>query len=109
RPAEGARAREEGAAPARGGAAPAAEDRLRAQARLLDPRRRVAPRRVGAVRARRPLARDAGAPGLLPARRGGTRPRRPRLRPRGPQPPALGPARLHALARAARRAHSPTD
>ena len=31
-------------------------------------------------------------------------PRRPRRRPRRPQPPALGPARVHALARAPRRA-----
>src|SRR5207244_8035787 len=109
RPAEGARAREEGAAPARGRAAPAAEDRPRAQARLLDPRERLAARRAGAVRARRPLARDRRAPGLLPAGRGRTCPRRPRLGPRGPKPTALGPPRLHALAPEPRRAHAPTS
>ena len=32
--------------------------------------------------------------------------RRPRRRPRGPEPPALGPARVHALARAARGANA---
>src|SRR5439155_22127744 len=103
---EGARPGEEGAAAARGSATPAAEDRLRAQARLLDPGRCLAAWRARAVRARRPRTRHPRAAGLLPPRRGATRPRRPRLRPRGPKPPALGLARLHALARAACRAHT---
>ncbi len=41
----------------------------RTQARLLDPRRRVAARRARAVRARDALRRDDPPPGLLPARR----------------------------------------
>ena len=50
-------------------AAPPARDRARPQARVLDPGRRLAPRRAGAVRPRDALARHAAPPGLLPARR----------------------------------------
>src|SRR4030095_12973817 len=41
--------------------------------------------------------------GFLRAARRAAPPRRPCRRPRGPQPPAVGSARVHALARAARR------
>src|SRR5581483_2354033 len=74
------------------------------QARLLDPRERVAARRARAVRARDPLVRDAPPPGLLPPRRRAATPRRARLRRRGSQPPHLGAARVHAVVRAPRRA-----
>ena len=57
-----------------------------------------------ALRARGALGGRAQAAGLLPARGRRAHPRRPRRRPRGPLAPALGPARLHPLARAARRA-----
>ena len=51
------------------------------------------------------LAGDAAPPGLLRAGRGHAPAGRARRGPRGPLPPALGTARVHALARAARRAH----
>src|SRR5262249_59478456 len=57
----------------------------------------------GAVRARGALPRDAAAPGVLPARGGDAVDRRPRCGARGSESPALGTARVHALARAARR------
>ena len=75
-----------------------------AQARVLDPGRGLAPRRARAVRPRDALGGDAPAPGLLPPGGGDAADRRPRRWPRGPEPPALGPARVHALARAARGA-----
>ena len=50
-PPQGPRAAEEGPAAEGRGAAPAAADRLRAQARVLDPGRGLAPRRARAVRA----------------------------------------------------------
>ena len=55
--------------------------------------------------ARQTLSRETlRAPGLLPPRCGHAAPRRPRRRPRGSQSPTLGPARVHALARAPCRA-----
>src|SRR5439155_25586831 len=71
---------------------------------LLDSGGRVAQGRARAVRPGDAFAPDAAAPGLLQSRGGRAPARRSRRRPRGSQPPALGPARLHALARAARRA-----
>ena len=106
RPAQGARAAQEDP-PAQGGrAADPARAPAPAQARLLDPGRGLAARRPRAVRARDALGRDAAAPGLLPARGRDAADRRPRRGPRGPEPPALGAARVHALARAARGAGS---
>ena len=51
-------------------------------------------------------AESAAAPGILRARGGDEADRRPRRGPRGPEPPALGPARVHALARASRGART---
>src|SRR5262249_51472467 len=85
------------------GAAPSRADRQRAQTRLLDSRRRLAARRPGAFRARDARARSAPARGLPAARAGRTTARRARVRQAGLEPPALGPARVHALARAPRR------
>src|SRR6185503_9403722 len=66
---------------------------------ILDPGRRLAPRRPRALRSRGPLARDHRAAGLDPAGGGDPRARRTRLRARGSEPPDLGPALLHALVR----------
>ena len=100
----GARAAQEGAAAQGGRAARPEPDRARQEARLLDPGRGVAARRARAVRARDAVAGLASPPGLLPARGREHAARPPRRRPGGPLPPALGPAGLHALARATRRA-----
>ena len=60
-----------------------------------------------------PFARETLSPdnlrrqGFLQPERRRPAARRPRSGPRGPLPPALGPARLHALARAPRRRHPP--
>src|SRR5207253_3613957 len=89
-----------------GGAARPARAPGAPQARLLDPRRSLAARRAGAVRPRDALGGDSPAPGLLPTRGRPAPDRRPQRGPRRPEPPALGPARLHALARAACRAHA---
>ena len=67
-PTQDPRPLEEGPAAQGSRAAPAARDRPRQEARLLDPGRGLAPRRARAVRAADALARDAAAPGLLPAR-----------------------------------------
>ena len=98
------RSLEEGPVAESGSAAPPARDREREETRILDPRRRVAARRAGAFRARHPLAGDADAAGLLPARCRRAAPGRARRRARRPQPPALGAAGVHALASTARRA-----
>src|SRR5262249_54119983 len=63
-------------------------------------------RRAGTVRTRDPRRGDAPAAGLLPARGGGVGPRPACLRPGGSLAPAVGPARVHALARAPRRARA---
>ncbi len=56
--------------------------------------------------ARETLSADDPATAGLPAAGGGdARDRRPCLRPRGSLPPAVGAARIHALARTARRGH----
>src|SRR5207342_2081244 len=105
RPAQGARTAQEDSPP-QGGSAP---DPVRApgpaQARVLDPGRGLVAGRPRAVRPRDALGGDAPAPGLLPAGGGDAADRRPRRRPRGPEPPALGAARIHAVARAARGAN----
>src|SRR5207253_266031 len=103
---QGARAVEEGAAAESGRTVAPARGGARAKARLLDPRRSVAARRARAVCARDLVGRDARAPGLLPPGGGVAADRRARRRPGGPQPPALGPALVHALVRAARGAGS---
>ncbi len=102
--AQGARPVEEGAAAQGGRAAAAARGRARAEARLLDSGGGMAARRSRAVRARDALGGDGPAPGVLPAGGGLAADRRPRRRRRGPEPPAVGAARVHALVRAARRA-----
>ena len=88
-----------------GRAAAAARGRARPQARLLDPGGGLAARRPRAVRARDALGGHAAPAGLLPARGGHARARRARRRPRRSLAPAVGPARVHALARASRRRH----
>ena len=102
--AQGARPVEEGAAPQGGRAAPPARGRARQEARLLDPGGGMAARRPRAVRARDAFGRHGPAAGILPAGDGLAADRRPRRRRRGPEPPAVGSARVHALVRAARRA-----
>ena len=105
-PAQGARPQEEGAAAQGRGAADPAGAAAAAQARVLDSRGRLASRRARAVRAGDALRRDVAPPGLLPARDGDEADRRPRRGARGPEPPAVGPAHVHALARAARGANA---
>ena len=107
-PAQGARPQEEDpAAEGRGTAASRTSSLTAAQARVLDPRGRLAPRRARAVRAGDALGRDLAPTGLLPARRGDEAAGRPRRGARGPEPPAVGAADVHALARAARGAEHP--
>src|SRR5581483_7394550 len=106
RQAEGAWIAEEGRAAARRRPAPAAADRPGAQARVLDPGGGVAARRARAVRPRDALGRRTPAAGVLPAGGRRARDRRPRLESRGSVPSALGPAVLHALVRAPRRARA---
>src|SRR5581483_4480512 len=100
---QGARALEEAPAAARGRAAAAARGRPRSEARLLVSRSGVAARRARAVRPRHALGRHAPPPGLLPPRRGREADRRARRRPGGPVAAAVGAARVHTLARSARR------
>src|SRR5581483_3853867 len=85
-------------------AAAATRGRPRAQAGVLDPGRGMAPRGARALRTADSVCRHAHTAGLFPA--GGREPtdRRPRRAPRGQQPAAVGPARVHALVRAPRRA-----
>ena len=85
---------------------PAAPDRAGQEARLLDSRSGLASRRARAVREGDPLRGRAAASRLLPPPGCDKAARRPCRRPGGPQPPALGTARVHAVARAARRAGS---
>src|SRR5438477_358796 len=101
---QGAWSREEGAAAEGGRAAPAARDCARPQTRLLDSRRRLAPRRARSVRARDALAGDAALTGFLRAEARPAATRRARRRRAGLEPPALGIARVHAVVRAPRAA-----
>ena len=98
-----ARARQE-APPAQGGRAACCRARSCAAASRAS---RSRPPR-GCAGDLEPFAREVlspeavAAPGLLPPRGGDRADRRARLPARGPEPPALGPARIHALVRALR-------
>src|SRR5262249_37615639 len=81
-------------------------DRAGQEGGVLDPRRGVAPRRARAVRARDAVRGDVATAGLLRAPRRAGAARRSRRGPGGSEPPALGAARVHALARAPRRARA---
>ena len=97
---------QEGASAEGGRAARAGADHPRQEARLLDPGRGVASRRARAVRERHALRGDAPPAGLLPAGGREVADRPPRGRRGGPVAAALGAARVHALARAPRRARA---
>ncbi len=100
--AQGSRPGQEAVAAERSCAAAAEGGSARPEAGLLDPRRRLAARAAAGIRARNALGGDLVATRLARPRNRHRAARPPLCRPRGPQSPALGIDRLHALVRQVR-------